>query len=422
RQSDFSLDGRTSGAPWLGMKVTDFFDLKSILFIGTNLRKDHPLIAARIRKAIKLGAQVSLLNPFEGDPTLRFSHRMIVAPSQMADALAEIVGAAQSSETNAIAAHLREAQPAAVLLGNLATHHPQYSQLHTLAQKLARLTGAKFGFLGEAANSVGAYLAKAAPFSSSPHGMNCGEMLAKPRRAYLLLGVEPELDCYDSRQATAAMRQAELVVAMSPYRAADYAHVMLPIAPFTETAGAFVNCEGRAQSFKAAVPPLGETRPGWKVLRVLGNHLKLAGFDFDTVEAIREEIARETMPLNNEVSQQNPLVPAPAFDKGRLKGALERIGDVPIYAADAIARRSPPLQETRDAREPVAAMRASIIERYALREGDRVRLKQIGGDACLVIERDDSLPDNCIRVAAGHPLTSNLGPMFGEISIERVDE
>ena len=200
----------------------------------------------------------------------------------------------------AIAASLKQGERKAVLLGNLAQHHPRYAELHALAQQVAELAGAKFGFLGEAANSVGAHLAGAVP---SDGGMNAAQMLDDPRRAYILLGVEAELDSYNPTRTLAALQAAQLVVVLSAYKnkALDYAHVLLPVAPFTETSGTFVNTEGRVQSFNAVVKPLGETRPGWKVLRVLGNLMEVAGFDYDSAEQVRAEVLAGdiTAKLNN---------------------------------------------------------------------------------------------------------------------------
>src|SRR5262249_5727966 len=165
------------------------------------------------------------------------------------------------------------------------------AQLQRLAQELAALLDAKFGFLGEAANSVGGYLAGCVPTDG---GMNAASMLAQPRRAYVLLHAEPDFDCADPRVATKAMGAADLVVALAAYRsfAADYANVLLPVVPFTETSGTFVSCEGRMQSFNAVVKPLGEARPAWKVLRVLGNLMSLPGFDQESTEAVRDEGCR----------------------------------------------------------------------------------------------------------------------------------
>ncbi|MGH8756577.1 MAG: molybdopterin-dependent oxidoreductase, partial [Burkholderiales bacterium] len=214
---------------------------------------------------------------------------------------------------------------------------------------------------------------------------------------------------------------AELVVAMSAYRhkAAEYAHVLLPIAPFTETAGTFINTEGRAQSFNGTVKPLAETRPAWKVLRVLGNLLGLTGFEQDSIEQVRAEIlpnADADLPqrLDNRLRRQMFAgIETPAA------GGLQRIGEVPIYSSDAIVRRAASLQKTRDARAPVAWMPGVLFEKLRLREGDKVRLTQDGGFAMLEARRDDTLPQNCVRAASAHPLTAELGAMFGEITVER---
>ncbi|MDP1717729.1 MAG: molybdopterin-dependent oxidoreductase, partial [Burkholderiales bacterium] len=256
RQSDFSADGKVAGVPWLGMKIAEVSGLDRVLVIGSTLRKDHPLLANRLRQAAKRATQLNLLNPVDDDLLMRVAHKAIVAPAAMPDMLAQVLKAAAQAKNAAVAEPLRSAldkivvseaaqriaasmtsgQNAAIFLGNIAQHHPHAAQLHALAQELAAVTGARFGFLGEAANSVGGYFAGAVPFAE-PAGLNASQMLQEPRKAYLLLGVEAELDTADPRQALAAMRGAELVVAMSPYqhKALDYAHVLLPIVPFTET-------------------------------------------------------------------------------------------------------------------------------------------------------------------------------------------
>jgi NADH-quinone oxidoreductase subunit G len=250
--------------------------------------------------------------------------------------------------------------------------------------------------------------------------MNAGRMLEEPRKAYLLLGVEAELDTHDPQRALAALGSAELVVAMSPYqhRATDYAHVLLPIAPFTETAGTFISTEGAVQSFEGVVRPLGEGRPAWKVLRVLGNLLGLDGFDHDSAEDVRREALGER---NVQVLLDNGLRDYPLDAVGGARGpGLERIGEVPIYAADAIARRSQALQHTRDAAAPVAWMNRALFEQFGLRDGDALRVRQGTGEALVKAAVDDRLPAGCIRLAAARPETAALGAMFGTVSAERV--
>jgi NADH-quinone oxidoreductase subunit G len=440
RQCDFSADGKLAGAPWLGMPVADISTLDRVLVVGSTLRKDHPLIANRLRQATKRSTQLSLIHSVDDDLLMRVAAKAIVAPAAMPGMLAQVLKAAAqakgatlpqavrsalegvtvSAEAQRIADSLISGSNAAVFLGNFAQHHPMASQLHALAQALAAVTGARFGFLGEAANSVGAHVAGAVPFGT-PAGRHAQAMLQQPLKAYLLLGVEAELDTHDPRQAMAALEQADLVVAMSPYQhsAVDYAHVLLPIAPFTETAGTFINTEGRVQSFNGVVKPLGETRPAWKVLRVLGNLLGLTGFDHDSAEDVKREALAGKEEISNKI---NNLYNYSDFDEvARAEsGGLQRIAEVPIYAADAIVRRAPALQKTRDAAAPVASMSRALADKLGLREGDQLRLRQGDGVAVVPYAVDDKLPADCIRLAVARAETAALGAATAGIGAERV--
>ncbi|MDD5472329.1 MAG: NADH-quinone oxidoreductase subunit NuoG, partial [Sideroxydans sp.] len=348
RQSDFSADGKQQGAPWLGMSIADISKADRILIVGSFLRKDHPLLAARIRQAVKNGAQVSVIHSTDDDLLMKVAHKSIVAPGALVDAMAQVAKGVAAKQTDGIASSLLGGERVAVLLGNFAQQHPQAAQLQALAQEIAEAARGKFGFIGESANSVGGYLANAFPAGK---GMNAAAMLATPRKAYVLLNVEPELDCADAQQAIAAMQAADLVIAMSAYKhgATEYADVLLPIAPFTETSGTFVSSEGRVQSFNGSVKPLGEARPAWKVLRVLGNLLKVDGFDYETSQAVRDETMQGVdvaVRLSNAVSGIE--------SKTAAVNGLQRVADVPIYATDAIVRRAVSLQATADGAQPKA--------------------------------------------------------------------
>jgi NADH-quinone oxidoreductase subunit G len=417
RQSDFSADAAMQGAPWLGMSIAEVEQLDRILVVGSTLRADHPLLAHRLRQAVKRGAELNLINPVADDLLCQVANQAIIAPDAMVATLDQVrralAGESVDATAQAIAASLKQGGRKAVLLGNLAQHHPRYAELHALAQQVAELAGAKLGFLGEAANSVGAHLAGAVPGAG---GMNAAQMIDDPRRAYILLGVEAELDSYNPTKTMAALKAAQLVVVLSAYKnkALDYAHVLLPVAPFTETAGSFVNAEGRAQSFNAAVKPLGETRPGWKVLRVLGNLMEVAGFDYDSAEQVRADVLAGdiTAKLNNSL-QAFVAKPAAA------KGGLQRIGEVPAYHADSIVRRAAALQKTAAAALQGAWMNAETLASVGVAEGADVSVSQGAGSLVLKALRDDSLPAGCVRVAAGHPATSSLGGMFDEIVVGR---
>ena len=446
RQSDFSLDGKAS-PPWLGMKVAELSKLKSALIIGSTLRKEQPLISQRLRMAVKRGLALNVIHAADDDLLMPVANKAVVVPSAMLDTVAQVLKAALERNPGDIPASLQSvlaevqvSDPArkiaqslidkgegAILLGNFAQHHPSYSGFYAVAQALARVVNARFGVLGEAANSVGASLVGAVPYvgplsAPSQAGLNVGQMLAAPRKAYLLLGVEPELDCHRPVMATNAMSAAEFVVALTSYRhrASEYAQVMLPIAPFTETAGTFINMEGRVQSFPGVVKPLGDSRPAWKVLRVLANLLGLSGFEFDSVDAVRNAVSDDlasaiVTQLNNGATQATSNVTlSPPVD------GLERVGEVPIYQLDAVVRRAESLQQTRDAAAPTAAMNSRMLKNYNLHEGTSVRVKQSTSAIELNASCDDALPDNTVRVATGHPLTVGLESMFGAIQLERL--
>lgn len=295
--------------------------------------------------------------------------------------------------------------------------HPQFSKLHALAQWVAQQTGATLGFLTEAANTVGGYIAGALP---QGNGLDAAAMLAQPRRAYVILGAEPEFDSANPQQARAALAHADTVVMLSPFasRAAmEHADVLLPVAPFTETSGTYVNCEGLPQSFNGVVRSLGDSRPAWKVLRVLGNLLGLSGFEYETSEAVRDDVLAKPVAerLSNATAAQTAAPVAAA-------GGIERLADVPIYHADPIVRRAGSLQLTAASRAAVrAGLPADLFEQLGLAVGDAVRVTQGQGSVVLPAVLDRTLASGVIRVPAATEASAQLGPMFGTVSVEKAE-
>jgi NADH-quinone oxidoreductase subunit G len=358
---------------------------------------------------------------------MRVAHKAIVRPGDWAQTLAEVAvaiaeqrglpapasGVAAGAAARAIAASLLSGERKAIFLGNAAVQHGDAAALRAWAQWIAQACGATLGVLTEAANSVGAQLAAARPQTG---GLNARAMVEQPRRAYLLWNLEPEYDTADPAATLRALGQADTVIAFTPYRngALEYADAILPIVPFSETSGTFVNCEGRVQSFNGAVRPLGEARPGWKVLRVLGNLLELPGFDFESSEAVRAEALPEDV-----AARLSNATTAPLRVPTHSGAALERLAEVPIYFSDAIVRRSPPLQATADARAPRARVSPATAARLQVAAGDKVRVVQGEGSALLELQIDERLADGVVRVAAAHASTAALGPMFGPIKVER---
>ena len=429
RQTDAAFDAALSGAPWLGMPIAELETLDRVLVVGSFLRKDHPLMAQRLRQAVKNGTQVSSIDAAGDDPLFKLTARATVLPAAIADTLAQVAVALAklksvevpaalagvSADVNAqkIAESLASGVQVSVLLGNTAVNAPDASRIAANAQLVAQLSGGKLGFLTAGANTVGGYLAGAVPVKG---GKNAAAMLAQPLKAYIVLHAEPLLDADNGAQALAALKAAEFNVALTSYAssAKDWANVMLPVSPFTETSGTFVNAQGLPQSFKGTVTPHAQTRPGWKVLRVLGNVMHLAGFDDETSESVRDSV------LSGGVQSRlsNQINAAVGVATQAVTG-LQRVTDVPIYRTDAIVRRAEALQASQASRAPVARMHAQTMAGLGVEQGTSVRVKSASGQIDLIAELDNTLAAGAVRISAGFAQTAALGSAFGQLNVER---
>ena len=375
RNAEFAPAGSVR---WLGTSIASLSELQRVLIVGSNLRKDHPLFAQRIRQAARKGCAVNVIvsstelssadawalpvaNTLLGEPAGWFSQL-----AEVASAIAAANGAAlpaglsvpaAGTAAQAMAKSLLGGERKAVLLGNAAAHHAQAGSLLTLANWIAAQTGASVGYLTEAANTVGAQLAGAQPQAG---GLNASQMLSGQLKALFLLNTEPEFDSAAGAQAAVALAKTSMVVTLSPFKAnMAFSDVLLPIAPFTETPGTFVNAEGRVQSFHAVVKPLGETRPAWKVLRVLGNMLGLTGFAFDSSVEVLAQVFGPAVDGRSQVAA------------GKLNNASEVLptaGAAPasspavasIYQLDSLVRRATSLQLTADARQGAVSQEQEV--------------------------------------------------------------
>jgi NADH-quinone oxidoreductase subunit G len=434
RQTDFRDDALRDGIPWLGLPIADVDKLDRAFVIGSFLRKDQPMLALRLRQAAKKGAQILSLHSVDDDWLMPVAHRAVVPPSQLPMMLAQIVVAAAqgagkeapqalrgiepAAAADVIAASLLTGERRAILLGNYAMQHPDASQIIVLAQVLAEITGAALGVCTEAANTVGGYVARALPQSG---GLNAQAMLGadggETRRAYVVLHAEPEFDCANPVAARAALEKADLVVVLSAFRTGTrYADVLLPVAPFTETSGTYVNCEGRVQSFHGVAQAAGDVRPAWKVLRVLGTMLKLPGFEFDTSEAVRDAALADAGEIRGRlINTSRMTLAAPA----RNTSGIERVADVPIYFADSLVRRAPSLQATADAKPPKARINRTLLDQLGIEEGEQIKVRQGRGEAVLATLVDPGVPPGVVRIAAAHPSTCGLEGLSGPVSVER---
>ncbi|WP_213953389.1 MULTISPECIES: NADH-quinone oxidoreductase subunit NuoG [unclassified Variovorax] len=365
RNADFTP---ASGIRWLGTSIASLSQLQRVLVVGSNLRKDHPLFAQRIRQAARKGGAVHSINSSK-ELASRDAWAMSLASAQTASSgewiaalnnLASAIGAEKgvsvpvngdaSDAAKALAKSLLGGERKAILLGNAAAHHPQASQLLAIAQWIGEQTGASVGYLTEAANTVGAQWVGATPKNG---GLNAAQMLTGGLKAVILLNNEPEFDSALGSDTPAGLEHAQMVVTLSPFKAnLAFSDVLLPIAPFTETPGTFVNAEGRVQSFHAVVKPQGGARPGWKVLRVLGNMLGLQGFDFESSQEVLAQIQGAQDVATAQVPADRLSNAAPAGID--LSAAAQGASVVPVVAAiyqlDGLVRRATSLQLTADAR------------------------------------------------------------------------
>jgi NADH-quinone oxidoreductase subunit G len=440
RQTDFSDQQNDPLFPWLGQSISALQDLDAALVIGGNPRRDQPLLNLRLRKAALKGADIMYVNPLALDLNYRVAAQIVTREPARAlggilKALQEAAGSGDdtkgllqdipiSEEQRNLARRLRDGDRAAVLVGSLAASLPDYSAVRYLAGKIAELSGAGLGFVGEAANSAGACLAGALPHrgpagsEAAVAGHDARSMLEQELPAYVLLNVEPELDCYDGALARRAMQAARTVIAVTPYKTPameEYAGLLLPMAVYAENEGSYINLEGRRQAFAAVVPPPGEARPAWKILRMLGTELGLENCSFDSLGAIAAELdslLADTRPDNGQ-SWRRPAALAAA------NGRVRRITDVPLYAGDPLVRRAPALQQTGQGTDGTAHVHPDMAQKLGLEGEGRIRLRQEETEMLLPYVIDEHVPADAVLLHAAHPDTGALGAWFGDVTVDK---
>nr|WP_233279583.1 molybdopterin-dependent oxidoreductase [Acidihalobacter yilgarnensis] len=451
RQVDMRGDAHDPLFPWLGQSIESLEQADAIMLVGSNVRKQQPMIAHRLRKAGMHGAQIMDINPRAFEFTFPLVERAIVAPQHMVSVLVEVLTATceaqgekpptwigkcvPSAQAQTIAHHLLQGRRATVLLGHLAIGHPDYADLRALAAEIASRCDARLGYLPDGANAAGAWLAGVVPHRAvSGHvlnepGLGTQAMFAAPREAYFLCDVEPELDCEQGARAMDALKTAKFVVVLSPFAgegAREYADVILPIAAFAETSGTYVNAEGRWQSFNAIVSAPGEVRPAWRVLRVLGNLLDLPGFEFMSSEAVREEMKSHldtARPFDNSCSAAQADITIEGGIEAPAAGLLMRACEVGAYSADGVVRRSPALQETPDAQATHAlALHPADRLRLGLETVSRVRVEQEGRVGEFDVVSDEGVPEGVAWLPIGTPEAARLGAAFGVIALSPVGD
>jgi len=440
QQTDFEGQDNAPVFPYLGQSIAQLENIDAGLLIGSYTRKDQPILNHRLRKAAKKGGRISAINSVEYEFNYDLSANIVVHPldivselagviKALADvtgksvpaAIANVVNAASVTEAHkTIAADLNKADTATVLIGLHAIANPQFSAIRHLSNAIAELSGATLGYLSAGSNSAGAWLAGAVPHRGPAAqkvdaGKNVLQMVSEDMNAFILLNVEPELDCANSAEALGAVKNADFVISLTPFVSnamREYADVLLPVTPFTETSGTYVNAAGVWQSFNGSVKPLGEARPGWKVLRVMGNFLKQAGFDYLTSEEIRDELDALTGSLQSDSrSEIAPVV----VDSN--KADLTRIGHTAMYSTDNIVRRAVALQETDDALSNMIVVNSTTAEKLGITGNDSVVVIQSNHRVTLPLYIEDAVPDDCAFIPTGVTSCVELGESYGSVEV-----
>ena len=441
-QQDFSDDSGMPVAQGLGSSIDVLETVDAALLIGSNIRHDQPIASHRLRKAVENGAKVMLLNSMDYDINYNIAEKIIAHPGAIASQLAGIIKAmlalgdqsapaglaalidsvSVTESHSAIANNLNAATVSSVIIGTQAMGQADLSTIKALAGLLASLANSNFGYLPRGANSVGARFAGALPFAGVGGkevavGKNALTMFDTPASAYMLMNVEPERDCINPAQAMRAINAADFVICLTPIASdamRSYANVMLPMAPYSETSGSFVNAAGDWQRFSANCAPLGETRPAWKILRVLGNLLELNGYEYLSSEEVRAEVERDSanMSKDNQVEWQCP---------GKLNNGenLVRIGNLSIYATDNIVRRANALQQTVHAAVETIAMNRATANKLSIADATRVVLAQGDDEVSGELALDERIPDNCVMVNSATDLSSGLGAPYQTVTVTK---
>lgn len=443
RQLDFSNQDVEPIFPWLGQSIAELQDVDAALLIGSNIRKDQPIISHRLRKAALNGAQLMFVNPIEYDFNFPVEEQLVSSPAGMVNDLVaickallsitgdklpqEIESRAANIETHddhlAIAKHLHAAEKATVLIGNQSMGQAELGDIRTLANIIAQHSNATLGYLSQGANSAGACLAGMLPHrgpagTQVEEGLNSQTMLGQTMGGMVLLQLEPEFDCADPGAALNRLKATDFVISLASFASEttkSYADVLLPVSAFTETSGTYVNVEGHWQSFAACVSPLDDARPAWKVLRVLGNLFKLDGFDYMSSEEVRDEC--QAMAANVVASSQSEL--RKLGESSQDNQQMMRIGYLPIYATDMLVRRAQPLQETSDAINIAIHINADTLSKTKLNGEAQGMVSQDGQKAAMPIIINENIPDQCIMVPAGVIGSEQLGNSYGPVDLSK---
>jgi len=405
-----------------------------ILLVGSTIRREQPLVLNRLRKAQLAGSKIASIHCLNAELTFQEDEKIITAPQEVVSVLAGVAKALAghtlpvqladipvSPQQEKIAEQLKT-KKSVIILGALAHNHPQAALIRQLSQWIAEHSGAQCIYLTEGANSAGAYLAGAVPHRLpggivvSEPGLAAHEMFNAALKAYLLVNIEPTLDCANPVQVNKALRQADWIVGLSTFKSTgllEQANVLLPLSSFAETAGSFINVVGDWQTFSPAIAPIGQSKPGGEILKRLGNWFALPEFNPVNADHIRDELSTALIK-----AKAAPIkATLPKISEKRQWGKMTRITEWPLYRSDPLVRRSQALQRSAGNDKVGIGMNAALLATLQLTENQAVHVKQGEGSAYLTVFVDERLPNDCVWIPAGCEETATLGESFGSVDI-----
>ncbi len=440
RQTDFAGQEKEPQFPWLGTMLPGLEQKDVIVLVGSDVRREQPMVNHRIRKAVLNGAKVIVINPIKVPFNYSVEHEIVASPAELVSALARIASASgdlpqqladfeqdadapADNQADRIVEILKGAENATLLLGNLAVQHPHYATLSALSATLAKNTHASLGYLAESANTVGAWLTGNIPHrvaggeASGAQGLDVANMFMHALKTFVLLDVDPSFDCEDPQKAEAAMHHAK-VIALTSFASDKLracADILLPITTFAETSGTFINAEGVQQSFRAVAKVAESVKPGWKVLRVLGNTMEVAGFNFMSSEEVLKEFNEKvTLVKDNTRSFDDSDV----FELPMSVLGLQRISSVHAYSVDNLTRRATALQKTFLQERNAVWLSPVDISKAGLEACESVIVQQGDGRVVMSLFADADVPEGCLYILSATHKSVLLGAAYGSVDIQ----
>ena len=412
---------------WLGCKIDEIESHDAILVVGSNLKHDQPLLAHRFRRYANKKNNFSIITSYDDFHSTHCLGKIIVNPSAYLNYLLMILKEIQlitkykinsqgikntlkvlksSNETKKIAQSLLSTKSKAIFLAHQILHLEDGDNIKFVAMHIAQATEATLGLLPVDANSVGLN-----ELNLNSNNISTDKILSQKKEAYIMMNFDPLYDYYSPKKINDALKNAKFNLAISPYISDSFKEfdVVLPMTPFTETSGTFMNMEKRIQSFSAVTPPFGQARPGWKILRVLANFLQFEGFLYDSSEDVKADVMIE-LDKKNEYTLID-------FKPSKITKGLETLNLIKANDSDMIVRRASSLHKNKK-NQNCCLINPSTMLKEGLIDGQKIRISSSEAEVLINVKADENVCSNVIAIFGKQDETFSLG-MHNKVKIKK---